>query len=183
MFEQIQERKNLLEEIEQKTSEYEKILRNYNIRELMFRYQYINQYKDEISKLEIKQQNNQIQLKDLEDKKKISEIKVNDMRKRLSDVENKNHSITESLNKMENDRIELNKKIDFLEKELSELKKLQLLLKIILPQMENYFKISDEDSVILQNISETDFESEKKISTFIDFSKKNKKSARLVSRE
>ena len=172
MFEQIQERKNLLEEIEQKTCEYEKVFRNYNVRELMFRYQYINQYKDEISKLEISLQNNQIQLKDLEDKKKISEIKVNDMRKRLSDVENKNHSITESLNKMENDRIELNKKIEFLEKELSELKNLQVLLKIILPQMENYFKISDEDNVILQNISETDFESEKKISTFIDFSKK-----------
>lgn len=174
MFEQIQERKNLLEEIEQKTCEYEKVFRNYNVRELMFRYQYINQYKDEISKLEISLQNNQIQLKDLEDKKKISEIKVNDMRKRLSDVENKNHSITESLNKMENDRIELNKKIEFLEKELSELKNLQVLLKIILPQMENYFKISEEDNVILQNISETDFESEKKISTFIDFSKKIK---------
>lgn len=174
MFEQIQERKNLLEEIEQKTCDYEKVLRNYNVRELMFRYQYIKQYKDEISKLEISLQNNQIQLKDLEDKKKISEIKVNDMRKRLSDVENKNHSITESLNKMENDRIELNKKIESLEKELSELKNLQVLLKIILPQMENYFKISDEDNVILQNISETDFESEKKISTFIDFSKKIK---------
>lgn len=174
MFEQIQERKNLLEEIEQKTCEYEKVFRNYNVRELIFRYQYINQYKDEISKLEISLQNNQIQLKDLEDKKKISEIKVNDMRKRLSDVENKNHSITESLNKMENDRIELNKKIEFLEKELSELKNLQVLLKIILPQMENYFKISEEDNVILQNISETDFESEKKISTFIDFSKKIK---------
>lgn len=174
MFEQIQERKNLLEEIEQKTCEYEKVLRNYNIRELLFRFQYINQYKDEISKLEIKLQNNQIQLKDLEDKKKISEIKVNDMRKRLSDVENKNHSITESLNKMENDRIELNKKIEFLEKELSELKNLQVLLKIILPQMENYFKISDEDKVILQNISENDFASDKKISTFIDFSNKIK---------
>jgi chromosome segregation ATPase len=94
-----QERKNLLEEIEQKTAEYEKILRNYNIRELMFRYQFINQYKDEIQKLEIKQKNNQIQLKDLEEKKKESEAKLSEMRKRLSEVENKNHSITESLNR------------------------------------------------------------------------------------
>lgn len=40
MFEQIQERKNLLEEIEQKTCDYEKIQRNYNVRHLMYRYQF-----------------------------------------------------------------------------------------------------------------------------------------------
>ena len=180
MFEQIQERKNLLEEIEQKTCEYEKVLRNFNVRELMFRYQYINQYKDEISKLEISLQNNHIQLKDLEKKKKISEVKVNDMRKRLSDVENQNHSITEGLNKMENDRAELNKKIELLEEELSELKGLQVSLKVILPQMENYFTILDEDSSVLLNISETDFESDKKISAFIDFSNKIKKQRDLL---
>ncbi|MBO4319891.1 MAG: hypothetical protein J5857_05425, partial [Treponema sp.] len=174
MFEQIQERKNLLEEIEQKTCEYEKVLRNYNVRELMFRYQYINQYKDEISKLEVSLKNNQIQLKDLEDRKKLSETKLSDMRKRLSEVENKNHSITESLDKMENDRAELNRRIKTLEEELSELKNLQVSLKVILPQMKNYFAITDEDNTVLQNISETDFESDKKISAFIDFSNKIK---------
>ena len=175
MFEQIQERKNLLEEIEQKTCEYEKVLRNFNVRELMFRYQYINQYKDEISKLKISLQNNQIQLKDLEEKKRTSEVKVNDMRKRLSDVENKNHSITESLDKLENDRAELNKKIELLKEELSRLKNLQISLKVIFPQIKNYFTISDEDNTVLLNISETDFESDKKISAFIDFSNKIKK--------
>lgn len=174
MFEQIQERKNLLEEIEQKTAEYEKVLRNYNIRELMFRYQYINQYRDEISKLEIKQQNNQIQLKDLEEKKKESEAKLSEMRKRLSEVENKNHSITESLNKMENDRDEIKNKISELEKELSQLKNLQVSMKVILPQIMNYFDVADEDKTILFNLSENDFPSDKKISTFIVFSNKIK---------
>ena len=168
------ERKNLLEEIEQKTAEYEKVLRNYNIRELMFRYQYINQYKDEISKLKIKQQNNQIQLKDLEEKKKESEAKLSEMRKRLSEVENKNHSITESLNKMENDREELKKKISELEIELSQLKNLQVSMKVILPQIVNYFNVADEDKTILFNLSENDFPSDKKISSFIDFSNKIK---------
>lgn len=180
MFEQIQERKNLLEEIEQKTSEYEKILRNYNIRELMFRYQYINQYKDEISKLEIKQQNNEIQLKDLEEKKKESEIKLSEMRKRLSEVENKNHSITESLNKLENDRNEISKKISELENELARLKNLQVSLKIILPQIVNYFDVADEKRTILLNLSENDFLFDKKISTFIDFSNKIKNQRDLL---
>ena len=174
MFEQIQERKNLLEEIEQKTAEYEKILRNYNIRELMFRYQFINQYKDEIQKLEIKQKNNQIQLKDLEEKKKESEAKLSEMRKRLSEVENKNHSITESLNKMENDKEALKKKIAELENELAQLKNLQVALKVILPQIVNYFDVEDESKTILFNLSENDFTSDKKISTFIDFSNKIK---------
>ena len=174
MFEQIQERKNLLEEIEQKTAEYEKILRNYNIRELMFRYQFINQYKDEIQKLEIKQKNNQIQLKDLEEKKKESEDKLSEMRKRLSEVENKNHSITESLNKMENDKEALKKKIAELENELAQLKNLQVALKVILPQIVNYFNVEDESKTILFNLSENDFTSDKKISTFIDFSNKIK---------
>ena len=174
MFEQIQERKNLLEEIEQKTAEYEKILRNYNIRELMFRYQFINQYKDEIQKLEIKQKNNQIQLKDLEEKKKESEAKLSEMRKRLSEVENKNHSITESLNKMENDKEALKKKITELENELAQLKNLQVALKVILPQIVNYFNVEDESKTILFNLSENDFTSDKKISTFIDFSNKIK---------
>ena len=174
MFEQIQERKNLLEEIEQKTAEYEKILRNYNIRELMFRYQFINQYKDEIQKLEIKQKNNQIQLKDLEEKKKESEDKLSEMRKRLSEVENKNHSITESLNKMENDKEALKKKIAELENELAQLKNLQVALKAILPQIVNYFNVEDESKTILFNLSENDFTSDKKISTFIDFSNKIK---------
>lgn len=183
MFEQIQERKNLLEEIEQKTSEYEKILRNYNIRELMFRYQYINQYKDEISKLEIKQQNNQIQLKDLEEKKKESEIKLSEMMERLSEIKNKNHSLTESLNKMENDKTEISKKISELENELNQLKNLQISLKVILPQIENYFDVADENKTILLNLSETDFSSDKKNSTFIEFSNKIKKQRDLFIEE
>ena len=183
MFEQIQERKNLLEEIEQKTSEYEKILRNYNIRELMFRYQYINQYKDEISKLEIKQQNNQIQLKDLEEKKKESEIKLSEMMERLSEIKNKNHSLTESLNKMENDKNEISKKISELENELAQLKNLQISLKLILPQIENYFDVADENKTILLNLSETDFSSDKKNSTFIEFSNKIKKQRDLFIEE
>ena len=183
MFEQIQERKNLLEEIEQKTSEYEKILRNYNIRELMFRYQYINQYKDEISKLEIKQQNNQIQLQDLEHKKKEAEEKLSEMRKRLSEVENKNHTITESLNKLEKDRDDLKKEIENLEKELSKLKELQVSLKVILPQMENYFAIADENKTVLLNISENDFDADIKATTFIDFSNKIKNQRDLFVEE
>lgn len=180
MFEQIQERKNLLEEIEQKTAEYEKILRNYNIRELMFRYQFINQYKDEIQKHEIKQKNNQIQLKDLEEKKKESEAKLSEMRKRLSEVENKNHSITESLNKMENDKEALKKKIAELENELAQLKNLQVALKVILPQIVNYFNVEDESKTILFNLSENDFTADKKISTFIDFSNKIKSQRDLL---
>ena len=180
MFEQIQERKNLLEEIEHKTAEYEKVLRNYNIRELMSRYQYINQYKDEIQKLEIKQQNNQIQLKELEEKKKESEERLDEMRKRLSDVENKNHSITESLNKMENDREELKNKITELEKELAQLKNLQVSMKVILTQIVNYFDVAEENKTVLLNLSENDFASDKKISTFIDFSNKIKSQRDLL---
>ena len=174
MFEQIQERKNLLEEIEEKTRDYEKVLRNYNVRELMFRYQYISQYKEEISKLEASLQNCQIQLKDLEEKKKEAEERLSEMRKRLSEVENKNHSITGSLDKMEKDREETNKKIFALESKLAELKNLQVSLKVILPQIENYFAVSDENRTILQNISENDFAPEKKIQAFIDFSTKIK---------
>lgn len=183
MFEQIQERKSLLEEIEEKTRDYEKVLRNYNIRELMFRYQYINQYKDEISKLEINLQNNQIQLKDLEKKKKESEAKLSEMRKRLSEVENKNHSITESLEKMERDQDEIKGKIEGLEKELVQLKNLQILLKVILPQISAYFEIPDTSKTILLNLSESDFESDKKISTFIDFSNKIKNQRDLFIEE
>lgn len=174
MFEQIQERKNLLEEIEQKTCEYEKLLRNYNVRELMFHYQYINQCKEEISKLEINLQNSQIQLRNLEEKKTVSEANLSEMRKQLSEVENKNHSITESLDKMEKDKEEINKKIIILENDLAKLKNLQVLLKVILPQILEYFEIHEENKTVLQNLGETDFAAEKKISSFIDFSKKIK---------
>lgn len=183
MFENMQESKNLLEEIEHKTCEYEKVLRNFNIRELMFRYQYINQYKAEISKLEVNQQNNQIQLQDLEQKKKEAAEKLSEMRKRLSEVENKNHSITESLTKFEKDREDHKKEIEILEKELSKLKNLQVSIKVILPQMANYFAITDENRNILLNISENDFDAEKKATTFIDFSYKIKNQRDLFVEE
>ncbi len=183
MFENIQERKNLLEEIEQKTAEYEKDLRNYNIRELMFRYQYINQYKDEVSNLEISYQNNQIQLQDLEQKKKVSEEKLSEMRKRLSEVENKNHSITVTLDKLEADKLTLKKEIEKLESELAHLKELQISLKVILPQMTNFFEIKEEDKTILLNVSESEFAVERKISTFIDFSNKIKNQRDLFVEE
>ena len=183
MFENIQERKNLLEEIEQKTAEYEKDLRNYNVRELMFRYQYINQYKDEVSNLEISYQNNQIQLQDLEQKKKVSEEKLSEMRKRLSEVENKNHSITETLDKLEADKLTLKKEIEKLESELAHLKELQISLKVILPQMTNFFEIKEEDKTILLNVSESEFAVERKISTFIDFSNKIKNQRDLFVEE
>ena len=109
MFEQIQERKNLLEEIEQKTCDYEKIQRNYNVRHLMYRYQFINQYKQQNSNLKVSLQNNQIKLQEFEEKKKETEEKLSEMRKRLSEVENKNHSRTETLDKMEQDKISLKK--------------------------------------------------------------------------
>ena len=96
------------------------------------------------------------------------------MRKRFSEVENKNHSITESLNKMENDKEALKKKIAGLENELAQLKNLQVALKVILPQIVNYFNVEDESKTILFNLSENDFTSDKKISTFIDFSNKIK---------
>ena len=172
MFENIQERKNLLEEIEEKTCDYEKILRNFNVRELMFRYQYIKQYENDISKLERDLENNQIQLKDLTDRKKTAEKKLEEARKNLSEVENKNHSITESLEKLKNEKENLKENISFLENQLAELKNLQTSLKIILPQMEKYFSLTDEDKTLLLNISETDFEVEKKRSAFIDFSNK-----------
>lgn len=172
MFENIQERKNLLEEIEEKTCDYEKILRNFNVRELMFRYQYIKQYENDISKLERDLENNQIQLKDLTDRKKTAEKKLEEARKNLSEVENKNHSITESLEKLKNEKENLKENISFLETQLAELKNLQTSLKIILSQMEKYFSLTDEDKTILLNISETDFEVEKKRSAFIDFSNK-----------
>ena len=183
MFENMQESKNLLEEIEQKTVIYEKTLRNFNIRELMFCYQYINQYKEEVSKLEINQHKNQIQLQEQEQKKKEAEDKLSEMRKRLSEVENKNHSITESLNKLENDREDLKKEIKTLEGELSKLKELQVSLKVILPQMSDYISISDENKTILLNISESDFDAEKKTTTFIDFSNKIKNQRDLFVEE
>lgn len=170
MFENILERKKLLEEIENKTSDYEKVLRNFNVRELMFRYQFIKQYNSEIEKHKIKQQNNEIQLKDLEEKKKETEEKLSVMRTRLSEIENKNHSITESLSKMENDRDAIKKKIQQFESELAQLKNLQVSLKTILPQMEKYFSIPDKNKTILTNISENDFSTENKINAFIDFS-------------
>ncbi len=172
MFEQIQERKKLLEEIERKTSEYEKVLRNYNMRELMFRYQYMNKCKDDISKLETEQENHRIRLGDLEKKKKESEARLLEMRKRLSEVESKNHSLTESLNKMENDGEELKRKISELEEELSQLDDLQSSLRVILPQIVNYFDVDDDDRTILLNLSGNDFAFDEKVSAFVDFSNK-----------
>ena len=149
----------------------------------MFRYQYINQYKDEISKLEVNLQNSQIQLQDLEEKKKEAEEKLSEMRKRLSEVENKNHTITESLEKLERDKEETNKKIFALEAKLAELKNLQASLKVILPQIENYFAVPDENKTILQNLSENDFDERKKTEAFIDFSNKIKNQRDLFIEE
>ena len=78
------------------------------------------------------------------------------------------------LNKMENDKEALKKKISELENELAQLKNLQVALKVILPQIINYFNVEDESKTILFNLSENDFTSDKKISTFIDFSNKIK---------
>ena len=183
MFANIQERKNLLEEIEQKTCDYEKIQRNYNVRQLMFRYQFINQYKQQISNLKVSLQNNQIKLQEFEEKKKETEEKLFEMRKRLSEVENKNHSITETLDKMEQDKISLKKQIEQLENELAALKQLQVSLKLIIPQMSDYFETSDENKTVLQNLSETDFPADKKTSSFIEFSTKIKNQRDLFIEE
>ncbi len=183
MFEKNLEMKNLLEAIEDKTLDYEKTLHSYNVRKLMFSYQYINQYKDEISKLEIALHNNQIQLKNLEEKKIQAEENLSEMRKRLSEVENKNHSITESLEKMEEVRANFSKKINELESQLTRLKNLQSSLKVILPEITKYFDLSDQDNTILRNLSEDDFALDKKISTFLDFSNKIKNQRDLFIEE
>jgi predicted nucleic acid-binding Zn-ribbon protein len=75
---------------------------------------------------------------------------------------------------MENDKEALKKKIAELENELAQLRNLQVALKVILPQIVNYFDVEDESKTILFNLSENDFTSDKKISTFIDFSNKIK---------
>ena len=84
---------------------------------------------------------------------------------------------------MENDKNEISKKISELENELTQLKNLQISLKLILPQIENYFDVTDENKTILLNLSETDFSSDKKNSTFIEFSNKIKKQRDLFIEE
>ena len=81
------------------------------------------------------------------------------------------------------DRNESKKLFDYLENELTQLKNLQISLKLILPQIENYFDVAYENKTILLNLSETDFSSDKKNSTFIEFSNKIKKQRDLFIEE
>ena len=49
--------------------------------------------------------------------------------------------------------------------------------------MSDYFEIPEENKIILQNLSETDFPSDEKISTFIDFSNRIKNQRDLFIEE
>lgn len=172
MFENLKLERTALEEIEVKTRSYEKALRNKNVREMMFEYQFINANQKEIDRLNLDLENLRLELNALKEKQIASEKEFNSANDNLTEVKNKNHSVQAGLEKLQESKRNCEEKIRRNETELAKLKSTQAAVKILLEQLSSYFAIEKEEAEVLKNLSENDFSLDAKRKAFLSLSEK-----------
>ena len=145
MFENIKTRKNLLEQIEEKTREYEKQLKAKNLRSMIYGFQFINKNKIEIGNKKLELKNLQIEKDTLVEKRTESSENLEKARKLLSDAESKNADVKSTLEKLENDEAFCSKKIAETELALARLKQIQIALKKLIFALKDFITVEEKE--------------------------------------
>lgn len=174
MFENIKTRKNLLEQIEEKTREYEKQLKAKNLRSMIYGFQFINKNKIEIGNKKLELKNLQIEKDTLVEKRTESSENLEKARKLLSDAESKNADVKSTLEKLENDEAFCSKKIAETELALARLKQIQIALKKLIFALKDFITVEEKEKTVLENLAETDFNSTEKRQAFLSYGEKAK---------
>lgn len=174
MFENIKTRKNVLEQIEETTREYEKQLKAKILRSMIFEYQYINKNKIEIDAKKIELESLIIEKSNLAKKSAEASVNLENARKLLSEAERKNLDVKSSLEKLESEKAFCSQRIAECESSLTNLKQVQLALKALVSTLKDYIIVEENEKVVLENLAENDFSASEKRQVFITYGKKAK---------
>lgn len=180
MFENIKIRKNSLEQIEEKTREYERQLKTKNIRSMIFEYQFINKNKIEIDNKKIELENLKIEKENLFKIRKEVSANFDKAINMLTEVKNKNADVKSSLKKLEEEKSLCSQKITDTESSLAELKQMQVALKSLIFVLKDFISVDEKEKTILENLAEIDFNSSDKRQAFLTYGEKVKVQHELI---
>lgn len=171
LYENLRKSKKKLEEVEQKSIEYEKKKRDFHIRELMFSYQDLRQKEEEEKEIALRMEGLKQKLIYLQEQKSSLVRRYDDAGERYRIAQNNDmvKGMQESLNEMERQRKGLEEEIRRNEEKLAKLKRLQIKFSEILPWMEEFLTLSEEDKQCLGQLAERAVPTEQKVDTFVRF--------------
>lgn len=183
MFENIKARKNVLEQIEKTTREYEKQLKSKNLRSMIFEYQFINKNKIETDSKKIEAKNLELEKVLLAEKRSEASENLEKARKLLSETESKNENAKSSLEKLEDEKSRCSQKIIEYEKSLAKLKQVQIALKSLVFALKDFILIDEKEKTVLENLAESDFNSSEKRRAFLSYGEKAKNQEELLIKD
>lgn len=183
MFENIKARKNVLEQIEKTTREYEKQLKSKNLRSMIFEYQFINKNKIETDSKKIEAKNLELEKDLLAEKRSEASENLEKARKLLSEAEGKNENAKSSLEKLEYEKSRCFQKIIEYENSLAKLKQLQIALKSLVFALKDFILIDEKEKTVLENLAESDFNSSEKRQAFLSYGEKAKNQEELLIKD
>ena len=183
MFENIKIRKTVLEQIEEKTREYERQVKTKTLRSLIFEYQFINKNKIEINNKKIEFENLEIEKNNLAEKRAEASANLEKARKLLSDAESKNADAKSSLEKLKEEKSDCDKKITENENSLADLKQIQIALKSLIFALKDFITADEKEKTVLENLAETDFSSSEKRQAFLSYGEKAKNQNELLIKD
>lgn len=183
MFENIKARKNVLEQIEKTTREYEKQLKSKNLRSMIFEYQFINKNKIETDSKKIEAKNLELEKDLLAEKRSEASENLEKARKLLSETESKNENAKSSLEKLEDEKYRCSQKIIEYENSLAKLKQVQIALKSLVFALKDFILIDEKEKTVLENLAESDFNSSEKRQAFLSYGEKAKNQEELLIKD
>lgn len=169
VYENLQKSKEKLEEVEQKSTEYEKKKRALHIRELMFAYQELRQKEEEEKETALCMEALKQKLARLRQQKSGLEKRYDDAgeRYRIARSNDMVKGMQESLDALERQRKGLEQEIRQNEEKLAKLKHLQLKLLELLPWLEGFLTLTQEDRACLGQLAEDSFLTDRKVDAFV----------------
>lgn len=184
MYENLRNSKTQLEKVEQKTTEYEKKLRNLRIRELMLVYQELREKEEENKELTANMEALRHKQKLLEQRKEELNRRSLDALERYRIAENNDifRGMKDTIGVLERQTEKMEDEIRKCEEQLAAVKQLQLQLRSILTWVQEYLPITEEEQQCLCSLDEKGIAIEKKVVVFQNFSKKIQGQDKLFER-
>lgn len=173
VFENLKDSKSCLEEVEQKSTEYEKKLKILQMRELMLCYQELQEAEEEKKNTELHIQSLEQNIKTLRERKEETDQQYSDAGERFRIAMNNDifQGMQESLHELKRQRETIEKEIRQKEDKLSTLKELQRKLTNIFTWIDQYLPLSEEEKNLLCHLAENPFQSEDNVNASAHFGK------------
>ncbi|MCI8401800.1 MAG: AAA family ATPase [Lachnospiraceae bacterium] len=185
LYENLRSSKVQLETVESKTAEYEKKLRNLQIRELMLCYQELRE-REEAEK-EIQERLAALEHKQagLENRKKELDERYEAAGERYRIAENNDifRDMQDSVRALKSQKERLKEETRRYEEKLAALKKLQLQLSDILQWAGAFLDVDEGDRRYLCRLAEREYDEEKKRAIFLRFAKQIREQNKIFNRE